>query len=44
MKKYIPWGLMLLAVVCIGIGVASGDVAAVLQKAAQLCLECVGIG
>lgn len=37
-------GVLALAVVLIGIGLARQEQAEVLQKAVRICLECIGIG
>ena len=36
--------ILLAAVACIGIGIASGGARDVLQKAVTICYECIGIG
>ena len=36
--------LFIVALALIGIGLASGEYGAVLEKARTVCLECVGIG
>lgn len=43
-KAYVLAGLLVLAVVLIVTGVALGQPAQVLNKAVNICLECVGIG
>ncbi|MBR6653833.1 MAG: hypothetical protein IKL27_03770 [Oscillospiraceae bacterium] len=37
-------GLLLLAAVFVVLGVMRGETAVVLQKAVNICLECIGIG
>ena len=46
MKKVtlIRIGLLLLAAVFVVLGVMRGEMAVVLQKAVDICLECIGIG
>lgn len=46
MKKavLIRTGLLLLAAVFVVLGVMRGEAAVVLQKAVNICLECIGIG
>lgn len=44
MKKYIKIFLLLLSVGMIVIGIYSGETQVVLQKAINICLECIGIG
>ncbi len=38
------WGLLLAAPVLIVLGVLRGEALDVFRKAAQICLECIGIG
>lgn len=40
----VRYGLLALSIVLILIGVKSGEMYAVLQKAIRICLECIGIG
>ncbi len=48
MKRNIPIGatyaLILLAIACIAFGVCRGEVDTVLNKAANICMECIGLG
>jgi len=46
MKKaaLIRTGILLLAAVFVLLGVMRGETAVVLQKAVNICLECIGIG
>lgn len=44
MKKKWAIILFIIALALIGIGLASGEYGAVLEKARTVCLECVGIG
>ena len=43
-KRYLLAGLLVLGAVLIVIGIALGQPAQVLNKAINICLECVGIG
>lgn len=43
-KPALRWGLLAAAAVLIVLGVKQGEVAAVLNKAINICLECIGIG
>lgn len=36
--------LLACAAACIAVGVSRGEVAMVLKKAVNLCLECIGLG
>lgn len=36
--------LLVLALVCMGMGIMRQEHAAVLQKAINICLECIGVG
>lgn len=36
--------LILLAAVLIGVGIAQGEPGSVMQKAVNICMECIGIG
>ena len=44
MKKKWAIILFIIALALVGIGLASGEYRAVLEKARTICLECVGIG
>lgn len=46
MKKrlVLPTGLMLAGLVLMIIGIANKEVGTVFQKAANICMECIGIG
>lgn len=43
-QKIIPVCLILLSVLLVGIGIAEGQSDSVLNKAINICLECIGIG
>lgn len=43
-KQWIAILLVPLGVLFVVIGIFRGEVATVLQKAVQICLECIGIG
>ena len=43
-RSALPYILFALGVVLITLGVFRGEVAVVLSRAANLCLECIGIG
>ncbi len=44
MKRALPYLLVTLGVVFIVLGIWGGEVAVVLSRAANICLECIGIG
>ena len=44
MKKYAKYAILAAAAAALVIGLVRGDAAAVFAKAAQICLECIGIG
>ncbi len=44
MKKYGKYIILAAAAAALVIGLVRGDAAAVFAKAAQICLECIGIG
>ena len=39
-----PFCFLAVAVIMIGVGVVRGEHLVVLQKAVNICLECIGIG
>lgn len=43
-SKWIPFFLLGLSLAMIGIGIFRGEVEIVLNKAVDICLECIGIG
>lgn len=43
-KNILTAALLALSVALITVGVAAGQPALVMQKAVQVCLECIGIG
>ena len=43
-NKAIPFGFLGVEVVMIGVGILRGEHLVVLQKAVNICLECIGIG
>ncbi|MCL2828016.1 MAG: hypothetical protein FWD99_04685 [Oscillospiraceae bacterium] len=43
-KRIASYALLALAVLCIIIGIAQGGYQDTLQRAAVICLECIGIG
>ncbi len=43
-RSYWQWFLLVLMVLFIGIGIMNDEYIIVLQKAAQICLECIGLG
>lgn len=42
--KACRWGVLLLGILFIGIGISRSEPATVLMKAIYICLECIGIG
>ena len=43
-NKAVPFCFLAVAVIMIGVGVVRGEHLVVLQKAVNICLECIGIG
>lgn len=45
-RRTVPAGVLLavLGLVLMGIGISRGEMEVVLQKAINICLECIGIG
>ena len=43
-RSLIGTGVLIAAVILIVVGYWSGEAAVVLQKAARICMECIGIG
>ncbi|MGI6497504.1 MAG: CD1871A family CXXC motif-containing protein [Oscillospiraceae bacterium] len=43
-RRAVRWGILAAAVLMVGFGVWSGEVRTVLEKAVNICLECIGIG
>lgn len=44
MRNILRWCVFALAIAFIVYGIYSGECAAVLKKATNVCLECIGIG
>ncbi len=40
----IRWGVLLVSLLFLAIGIAKQEYLEVLQKAVKICLECIGIG
>lgn len=43
-QRLLRWSMLVAALVMIGIGVLQGEHLIVLNKAINICLECIGIG
>lgn len=44
MKRALPYILIALGAILIVLGIRGGEVTVVLSRAANICLECIGIG
>ncbi len=44
MRRILPFALIALGAIMIVFGIWGGEVAVVLSRAANICLECIGIG
>ena len=44
MQRRLPFVLLAVSLLCVVLGLVSGEFRAVLEKAITVCLECVGIG
>jgi len=44
MRRILPFALIALGAIMIVLGIWGGEVAVVLSRAANICLECIGIG
>lgn len=40
----LAWGLFVLGLALMGLGIWFGETARILDKATQVCLQCIGIG
>ncbi len=43
-KNWVALALLVLGIISLGIGLASGEYGSVLEKAITVCLDCIGIG
>ena len=43
-KKLVTGGLIVAGVIMLAVGIATGGVSDVLNKAIRICYECIGIG
>ncbi len=43
-NKYITVGILGIGIILVVVGVINGDPTHVMEKAANICLECIGIG
>lgn len=43
-KRLLQIGLLVLAIALLGVGIWRGEVTLVLNKAINICLECIGLG
>lgn len=44
LRRFIPWIILGVSIGCIVIGILREEQVAVLKKAINICLECIGIG
>ena len=44
MSKYVKYVVLIIGIGMLVWGIVNGDMAAVLRKAAAICMECIGIG
>ena len=42
--QFVRWGLLVLSVVFIFVGIFLGENETVMKKAINICLECIGVG
>ena len=43
-ERRLPFVLLIVFILMVWVGLANGEVAAVLNKATRICLSCMGIG
>lgn len=43
-RSYLTAGLVVLGVICIAVGIVTGEHTVVWRKAVNICMECIGLG